>query len=136
MIEQWPILMVAFPPLSVWPLIILIAVWFTLVRPLKKWLHKVSRYTEEERRQYCLVVKADGGERFAWRFGVLRCGLPAFAISTPLMLLLSHHRGYEPSGYEIVAVGFVCLAVWTYGGYWFGWYVWQRLSKRYESWAN
>jgi hypothetical protein len=125
MIEQWPILVVALPPLAlVLLLIILIAVWFTLVRPLGKWLHTVSRYTEEERRQYWLVVKANGRERFAWRFGVLRFGLPAFAFSTPLILVLS----VEPSRY--MPMGFVCLAMWTFGGYWLGRYVWQRLSEK------
>jgi hypothetical protein len=125
MFERWPILTPPALPTALL-LIFLISLWFTLVRPLQKWLHTVSRYTEEERRQYCLVVKEEGRQRFAWRFGVLRCGLPAFAISTPLILL--GFRGYEPSIYEVVALGFVCLATWAFGGYQFGRIVWQRLK--------
>lgn len=129
MIEQWPILVVGLPPAIanvLLLLIFLIALWLTLVRPLEKWLDTHSRYTEEERRQYWLALKAIGRGRFAWRFGVFRWGLPAFAISTPLMLLW----GREPSAYDIATVGLVCLTIWTFVGYWFGRYVWQGLPKK------
>jgi hypothetical protein len=134
-------LVLGVPPLpfeNVWPLIFLIffliSVWFTLVRPLQKWLYTHGRYSAEEQRQYWLGVQANGREKFVWRFGVLRWGLSAFAISTSLMLAFDL-RGYQPSAYAIAAV-LVCLAIWTLGGYWFGGHVWERLSKKHESFAR
>ena len=84
------------------------------------------RYTEEERRQIWLELRAKGRKSYVWHFGVLRWGLPVFAVWTPLMFWLgpSTHRF---AAWEIA----VSLAGWTVAGYVYGRITWRALEKKY-----
>jgi hypothetical protein len=90
-----------------------------------------ERYTEEERRQAWLQIKARGRRRYVWRAGVIGWGLPVFAIFTPLMLIFGLGT-LQLSQTKIAALVMSSLLMWILGGYLFGSSMWRKLDEKYR----
>jgi len=147
MIPQWQGLL-TWPPVvtNLLPLAALGVIWFVVVRNLRGWqrragqrnaplragiFSRLNRYTEEDRREYWLKMKTMGRRQFVWRHGLLRWGLPVFAIFTPLMFFISpgSHPWSKPAIIGFILFSFV---VWTIGGYCVGRITWSVMEKRYD----
>ena len=127
------------------PLAAVGVVWFTASRLLKYFQRRAEHrsvplplgtgtfkpYTDEERRQAWLQIKAKGRRRYVRRTGVIGWGLPVFLISTPLMSIFGP-RTHQLSRAEFAGAVIFSLLVWILGDYLFGRSMWRTLDKRYR----
>jgi hypothetical protein len=119
------------------PLVFVAVVWFIASRFIKYFQLRAVQTNvppegaaDERRRQAWLQMKAKGRKRFIWHSGVLRLGLPVFAIFTPVMLFTGP-RTHDLTLAENIGLSFFNLLVWLLGGYWYGAKIWRQMEEKY-----
>jgi hypothetical protein len=121
-------LSLALPPIvtNFLPLIILIAVWLFLLRPLMKRSKNREQHSETVSQPQRTLTKA----QFIWKIGVLYWGGFMFLVFAVIGPLIPHFTMGKPLTLDEYISNAIRSAFLTFpGGAAFGWFVWYQSEK-------